>query len=101
MHSLNALLVELYRTSNSYVSSLCLPLHSSSFRVFSNSEASFKTVNSPRVHSLHVLSDSVEFRCALLALAPELPVFCGAPLAQPKEPRQKLTNSQTDSKIYL
>jgi hypothetical protein len=84
MHSLNALLPELYRTFSSSVSSLCLPLHSSSSRVFSNSEASFESVNPPSVHSLHVLFDSVELICAFLALATKLPMFCCALLAQPK-----------------
>jgi len=85
MHILNALLVEFYRTFSSPISSLCLPLHSSFSRVFSNSEASFESVIPSGVHSFHVLSDSAKLRCALLALASKLPMFYCALLARPKE----------------
>jgi hypothetical protein len=102
MHSLNALLAELYRTFSSSVSSLCaLPYTTHPPRCSTTLRLLLESMNLSGVHSLHVLSDSAELRCTLLALATELPMFCCALLAWPKEPRQKLTNSQTDSKIYL
>jgi hypothetical protein len=40
------------------------------------------------------------FRYTLLALAPELPLFCCALLAQPKEPKTVPVNSQIEYSIY-
>jgi hypothetical protein len=91
-----------YRISRDSVSSLCaFPCTGRPPRCSTTLRLLLESVNLSGVHSLHVLSDSAELRCALLVLATELPMFCCALLARPKEPRYKPTNSQTDSKIYL